>query len=153
MPVGPLNAPLMVISDMPDPADMDAGALLSARAGALLDAMLRAIGLERGDLHVASLFLTRPPGGMVETADLVASADRMRMHVALAGPRRLLLLGDRTASALSLNGPPHGLRSFNHDGGNVPAIATIHPRLMLNRPAAKAECWQALQYLIEERPE
>lgn len=152
LPAGPLHAPLMVITDMPDPMDMDAGTLLAERSGALFDAMLRAIGLMRDELHIASLFLVRPPGGMVETADLDAAAHRMRTHVALAAPRRLLLLGDRTGSALAMSGSPPGLRSFNHDGGTVPAIATIHPRLMLNRPAAKADCWRALQCLIEERP-
>jgi len=152
LPTGPLHAPLMVITDMPDLADIHAGTLLSERAGTLFDAMLRAIGLSRADLHVASLFLTRPPGGMVEAADLAAAADRMRAHVAIAAPRRLLLLGDRTGSALALNGSADGLRSFNHHGGIVPAVATIHPRLMLNRPAAKAECWRVLQCLIEERP-
>lgn len=152
LPAGPLDAPLMVITDMPDPADMEAGMLLGERTGTLFAAMLRAIGLTRADLHIASLFLSRPPGGMVESADLDAVARRMRTHVALAAPRRLLLLGDRTASALAMSGSADGLRSFNHDGGTVPAIASIHPRLMLNRPAAKAESWRALQCLIEERP-
>ncbi|MET0249743.1 MAG: uracil-DNA glycosylase family protein [Sphingobium sp.] len=152
LPEGPLHAPLMIVTDMPDPADMAAGKLLSEQAGSLFDAMLRAIGLARADLHIASLFLTRPPGGMVETADLAAAAERMRAHVAFAAPRRLLLLGDRTGSALAMSGSADGLRSFNHDGGTVPAVATIHPRLMLNRPAAKAECWRTLQCLIEERP-
>jgi DNA polymerase len=152
-PTGPADAPLMIVTDMPDPADMEAGALLADRAGLLFDAMLRAIGLDRGRCHVASLFCARPPGGMVEAADIATAADRMRLHVMLARPRRLLLLGDRTIRALMPDaGPaePNGLRDFNHQGGIVPAVATFHPRLLLGQPAAKAECWRALQSLIEE---
>lgn len=153
LPQGGTDAPLMVVVDMPDPADMTAGALLADRAGLLFDAMLRAIGLARADIYLASLFLSRPPGGMVEPAQLTAAVDRMRTHVALARPRRLLLLGDRTGRALlppDEAGGAQGLRNFNHDGGTVPAVATFHPRLLLTQPAAKAECWRSLQCLIEE---
>lgn len=157
LPTGPAGAAVMVVTDLPDPADMNAGTLLSDRAGQLFDAMLGAIGLGRDAVYLASLFTARPPGGMVEAADLETAADRMRSHVALAAPRRLLLLGDRTIRALlPTNGAPDaattgvGLPGFNHEGGIVPAVATFHPRLLLTQPTAKAECWRALQSLIEE---
>ncbi|KEQ53473.1 uracil-DNA glycosylase family protein [Sphingobium chlorophenolicum] len=150
LPEGPAEAPLMVITDMPDPADVAAGTLLSDRAGQLFDGMLRAIGLKRADIHLASLFLSRPPGAMVEASDLAAAAARMRTHVMLAAPRRLLLLGDRTIRSLL---PDAGSRIFNHDSGTLPAFATFHPRLLLGQPAAKAECWRVLQGLIEEMSE
>lgn len=152
-PAGPADAPLMVVTDMPDPADMDAGRLLADKAGALFDAMLRAIGLDRSHIYVASLFFVRPPGGMVEAADLASAAARMRTQVHLARPRRLLLLGDRATRALMPTdgaSEAFGLRHFNHDGGTVPAVATFHPRLLLGQPMAKAECWRTLQSLIEE---
>ncbi|WP_255325614.1 MULTISPECIES: uracil-DNA glycosylase family protein [Sphingobium] len=152
LPQGPTNASLMVITDVPDPADVGAGALLSDRAGQLFDAMLRAIGLKRADIHLASLFLSRPPGAMVEASDLTAAAARMRTHVMLAAPRRLLLLGDRTIRTL-LPAEETGSPIFNHDGGTLPVFATFHPRLLLGQPAAKAECWRVLQGLIEEMPE
>jgi len=152
LPEGPIHAPLMVVTDMPDPADIGAGALLSDRAGKLFDAMVRAIGLKRADIHLASLFLSRPPGAMVEASDLTAAAARMRTHVMLAAPRRLLLLGDRTIRTL-LPAADSGSRIFNHGGGTLPVFATFHPRLLLGQPAAKAECWRILQGLIEEMPE
>lgn len=160
-PSSAVEAPLMVITDMPDPADMAAGTLLTDRAGRLFDAMLAAIGLKRSDIYLASMFLVRPPGGMVEAADLAIAADRMRSHVALAAPGKLLLLGDRTIRTflpVQDNGLPvqdnrrgDALHFFNHDGGTVPALATFHPRLLLGQPAAKAECWRTLQRLIEEQ--
>ena len=148
-----VDASLMVVTDMPDPSDADAGTLLAGKAGALFDAMLRTIGLDRSGTNIASLFFARPPGGMVEASDLEKAATRMRAHIAAARPKRLLILGDRTARALlPTNGDeaPNSLRDFNHEGGTVPAIATFHPRLLLGQPAAKAECWRALQCLIED---
>lgn len=153
MPHGQAGSRLMVITDMPDPADMDAGTLFADRAGRLFDAMLSAIGFSRDTVYIASLFSSRPPGGMVEAADFDAAADRMRTHVSLAAPGRLLILGDRTIRAF----PPvqdrpgtHNLHFVNYDGGIVPALATFHPRLLLGQPAAKAECWRTLQRLVEE---
>ncbi len=153
MPAGQVDAPLMILTDMPDPADMNAGSLMAEAAGRLLDAMLRAIGLKRDDVHIGSLFFSRPPGGMVEASDLHSAAERARLHASLARPRRLLLLGDRTKRALLAandGADTKGLRDFNHQGGTVPAIATFHPRLLLTQPMAKAECWQDLQSLIED---
>lgn len=146
------GAPIMIIVDMPDAADIAAGTLLADKAGQLLDAMLAAIGISRDQVQLASLFLSRPPGGMVETSDLVIAASRMRTHVALAAPRVLLLLGDRTVRALlsECETTRNDLHNFNHDEGTVSAFAAFHPRLLLGQPAAKAECWRTLQKLIEE---
>lgn len=153
LPQGQAGSPLMIITDMPDPADIDAGTLLADRAGRLFDAMLSTIGLSRETVYIASLFCARPPGGMVEAADLNAAADRMRTHVSLAAPGKLLLMGDRTIRTFLPVQDKQGMESlhfFNHDGGIVPALATFHPRLLLGQPAAKAECWRTLQRLVED---
>lgn len=152
LPAGPVDAPLMIVTDLPEAADMKAGALFSGSIGALLDAIVRAMGIDRACVHTASLALARPPGGVIIDADVALLADRMRAYVALARPRRLLVLGDRTARALLPQESDDDLRRFNHDGGNVPAIAAFHPRLLLQQPAAKAECWRSLQILIEDMP-
>ena len=153
LPKGNAAATLMVITDMPDPADMSAGTLLAGPAGQLFDAMLAAIGLTRADVYISSIFLSRPPGGMVEAADIVAAVARMRNHLALAAPRRLLIMGDRAIRAflpVQDKAGMDGLHFINHDSGIVPALATFHPRLLLAQPAAKADCWRTLQRLIEE---
>lgn len=154
VPEGTAGARLMVITDMPDPADMTANTLLADQAGLLFDAMLAAIGLSRAEIYLVSLFLSRPPGGMVEATDLALAADRMRTHVTLAAPRQILLLGDRTVRTFFPTTARVGmdfLQYFNHDGGTVPALATFHPRLLMGQPAAKAESWRTLQRLVEEQ--
>lgn len=152
LPVGIANAPLMILTDMPEVADMKSGALFSGAIGALLDAIVRATGIDRASVHTASLALARPAGGIITEGDGALLADRMRAYVALVRPHRLLILGDRTARALLPNGSGNDLRDFNHDGGTIPAVATFHPRLLLQQPAAKAECWRSLQILIEDMP-
>jgi DNA polymerase len=152
------GAELMVITDMPDADDIATGALLAGDAGRLFDAMLAAIGIARTQCHIASLAVARPIGGLMGDEDLAPLAERMLHHIALAAPKRVLLLGDRTGRALAateggsaLRDTPKGLRPVNHPGGIIDAIATLHPRLLLKQPEAKAECWQQLQYLVKGR--
>lgn len=152
LPVGQASPRVMIISDMPDQGDDAAGALLSGDAGKLFDAMLRAVGIGRADIYLCSLALSRPPGGMVEQSDEAALVERMRRHIKLVAPKNVLLLGDRTSRALlAANAAPRlrGLSPLNHEGGTVDAIATLHPRLLMLQPAAKAECWNALQHLVK----
>lgn len=153
LPRGAPGARIMVISDMPDASDMAAGSLFSDRSGPLFDAMLRAVGLCREDIYLTALALARPPGGVIDTADLLCLGQRIRAHVALVAPARLLLLGDRTSRAFQTadaESGGEGLRNINHEGSIVPVVATFHPRLLLAQPAAKAECWRAMQSLIED---
>jgi DNA polymerase len=151
LPQGAEGAKLMVVSDMPDPEDSAEGALFVGAAGHLLDGMLRAIGLERSSIYLASLAICRPPGGQIEVTTQVTLAERMRRQVALVRPGKLLLLGERTCRALLEEGISQRLRSFNHGGGTVSVVGTHHPRLLLRQPILKADCWRALQLLIEDK--
>ncbi|MDF0542809.1 uracil-DNA glycosylase family protein [Sphingobium sp. H39-3-25] len=158
LPSEATGAELMVITDMPDADDIATGALLAGDAGKLFDAMLAAIGIARAQCHVASLAVARPIGGLMGDEDLAPLAERMLHHIALAAPKRVLLLGDRTGRALAateggaaLRDAPKGLRPVNYPGGMIDAIATLHPRLLLKQPEAKAECWQQLQFLVKGR--
>ncbi|MBK5264782.1 MAG: uracil-DNA glycosylase [Alphaproteobacteria bacterium] len=143
---------VMVISDMPDAEDMQADALFSSGVGRLLDAMLGAIGLDRGAIYLCSLASARPPGGMFDPASVERLAHIMRRHISLAAPKTLLLLGDKTSRALLTADAPEAkgkLQLLNHDRGTVAAIATFHPRFLMRQPAAKAECWSDLQMLLK----
>lgn len=144
---------VMVITDMPDPEDMAAGALFSGESGQLFDRMLRAIGLDRSSIYLCSLACARPPGGMLESESGGRLARIMRHHVTLAAPGRLLLLGDKTSRALltpDAGGGYGKLHTLNHEHGTIPAVATFHPRFLMRQPSAKAECWKDLQLFAKE---
>lgn len=150
LPAGPVAAPLMVLALTPELADHDAGSLFAGDAGQLLDAMLRAIGLTRAESYLASLALTRPPGGRIDASELALLTPLLWHHLALARPERLLLLGsDLTmlAAATDLASARGRLLNINHDGVTVTAAAIQHPLLLLDRPARKAAAWDSLKLL------
>ncbi|SEM59317.1 DNA polymerase [Sphingomonas gellani] len=148
---GPLNARLMVLADCPDAGDGDEGRLLGGAAGRLFDRMLAAIGMTRDEVHVASVCCKRPAAGRMPRDCEDQLHDVARHHVGLVAPERLLLLGNAASRAiLGMDVQPArgSLHAFNHKDRITSAVASFHPRFLLEKPAAKAEAWKDLQVLI-----
>lgn len=152
LPAGAPGAKLMVLALSPEMADHDAGQLFAGDCGRLLDAMLRAIGLDRADCYLASLALTRPPGGRIDAADMAALTPLLWHHLRLAAPQKLLLFGTDLAQAVlgsDLAALRGSLRDVNQAGVKVAATAVQHPLLLLDRPARKAAAWDSLKLLAQ----
>lgn len=148
---GPLDARLMVMVDCPERDDARGGRLMSGPAGVLFDRMLAAIGTERAAIHLASVCAARPSGGRVAGGDEATLGALARHHAALAAPDRLLVLGNGSSRAIfgmDLDEARGGLRALNHGGRTVAVVASYHPRLLIEKPALKAEAWKDLQMLI-----
>lgn len=148
LPVGESGAPLMLLTAWPEIDDQREGTLFVGPAGRLLDAMLQAIGMARGDCYVASLAVTRPAGGRCD-GDEAAELDRLLWHhLRLAKPERLLLIGSdivRVAANVPLPDARGKLLNINQDGGKMDAVAVAHPMMLLARPAQKAAAWDSLK--------
>lgn len=148
---GPADAAVMILSDCPDREDEADCALFGGAPGRLLDRMLAAIGLIRDEVHVAAVCVRRPLAGRMPSEIEARLGEIARHHVALVAPKRLLLLGNAASRAVldadtaRMRG---GLRQFNHEGGETGVVASFHPRMLIERPAQKAEAWKDLQVLI-----
>ena len=148
-PKGPAEAPVMLMSDLPDRADAADRQPIGGEAYALAVRMLAAIGIEADDAYHASLSCFHTPGARIGREDLDACAAIARDHVRLARPRRLVLFGDAPARAL-LGEPLARARGRVHNVEGVRTIATFHPRWLLQRPADKALAWGDLLLLMSE---
>lgn len=148
IPTGKIGAPLMLLTAWPEIDDQREATLFAGPAGTLLDAMLRAIGVDRADCYVASLAVTRPPGGRCDEGE-AAELDRLLWHhLRLAGPERLLLIGSdivRMAAGMPLADARGRLLDVNQDGRKVDTAAVAHPAMLLARPAHKAAAWDSLK--------
>ncbi len=151
-PQGQPGAALMLMSDIPDPNDLDAGALFSGEAGQLLDAMLRAIGQSRDSLYLASIAPGRPAAGRIDEPLAMALAPVARRHVALAGPNMLLMMGEASVRTLLGTGLAEARGRVHEidlgDGRSVKAVASFHPRFLLQQPARKADAWADLKLMM-----
>lgn len=152
LPVGNPAAPLMVMTDMPESDDPTT--LVGGNAGRLFDRMLAAIGMDRESVYLVPLCAAHHFTGQVPREYQDRLTELALHHIALTAPKRLLLLGQATERAI-LGTDPSGMRgrlhSVNYGSGESQAVTTFHPRMLLKRPAAKADAWKDLQLLIGEQ--
>jgi uracil-DNA glycosylase len=151
LPAGDPASGLMILTDVPEIGDAQAGTLIAGELGALFDRMLKAIGRDRGSIWLAPFATVRPVGGLPAPA-LPHLTALVRHQIGLVVPRRVLLMGDAPnrallgAEAARLRGRLHAI---NLGDRTIEAVATIHPRLLLQRPTLKAEAWKDLQLLMK----
>ncbi|MGL5837211.1 MAG: uracil-DNA glycosylase family protein [Sphingorhabdus sp.] len=152
-PVGIVNPELMVLCDFPEEAELAAASLGNGATGELLTAMIRACGYDLANVYIAALAHSRPASGALPAQDIAALAGFAKHHISVARPEKLLFLGSAVSEALlakDLMTARAGLPDFNHDGRNVAAVATFHPRTLLARPILKAQTWQDLQRILRK---
>ena len=86
--------------------------------------------------------------GRLSPAEIKPLTPFLLHHLALAAPRKLLLLGDAPVQAL-LDLPAVKARETVHSvtvaGAAIPAVASIHPRLVHMRRDYRALAWADLQ--------
>jgi DNA polymerase len=148
LPFGAEGAEVMLISEPPGRDELASGAPIGGDAAELMERMLAAIGLQ-GQAYSANLACFHVPSARLTAKQVEACAEAARRHVALAKPKRLLLLGDAPARAL-LGKPLLQARGHVHKVEGVRTVVTFHPRQLLKRPSDKALAWKDLLLLMEE---
>ena len=145
--VGGETSPWLFVGEAPG-ADEDAsGEPFVGQAGRLLDNMLAAIGLRRGEAaFIANILKCRPPGNRdPEPAEAAACLPYLHRQIALLRPRLIVALGKVAATGL-LGGAPSlaSLRGRIHDCRGTPLVVTYHPAALLRTPAGTASAWEDL---------
>ena len=149
LPRGEEGAEVMLIAEAPGREEAAVGKPISGEAAALMERMLAAIGLNSAQAYFANLSCFYVPGAKPSSKDLEECANTMRRHVALARPKRLLLLGDSPARAL-LGKSMTEARGHIHRVEGVRTVVTFHPRFLLDRPSDKARAWKDLLLLMDD---
>jgi uracil-DNA glycosylase family 4 len=151
-PAGSADSDLMVLTGIPEKADVEAGQVFAGPLAPLFDKMLGALGRTRSSIYLASVSTGRPPSGTLGPAALKSLSDAAREHVRLAAPKKLWVVGSAASCAIlgMTDVQAHGsLHSVNLNGVMVDVVATAHPRILTNRDQ-KQRAWQNMQKLIEK---
>jgi DNA polymerase len=149
--VGDENADWLFIGEGPGAEEDARGEPFVGQAGKLLDAMLAAIGLVRGNnVYIANAVKCRPPGNRTpEAGEMAACRPYLQRQIALIRPKLIVLLG-RAALQSVLNeeralGASRGKLLEYRDGElAIPAIVTYHPAYLLRNLPDKAKAWEDL---------
>lgn len=151
-PGGNPAAGLVVIAEAPGAEDDRTGNAFSGVPGQVLDRVLGGIGLDRTAMLLTHLVPWRPPGSRAPSeAEVQACLPFLQRLLALARPRRILLLGAGPAKALA--GATEGVRRLRGrwlpvpiEGQDAPAQALPLPPLdqWMRSAATKRNLWADL---------
>jgi DNA polymerase len=158
--VGDPGARLMVIGEAPGAEEDARGEPFVGRAGRLLDAMLRAIGLAREQAYIANILKCRPPRNRDPRPEEVAACGGyLDRQVELVSPTLILAVGRIAAQNLLRVTTPIGrLRGgteHRHPASGLPVLVTYHPAYLLRSPQEKRRAWEDLKVVarrLELRP-
>lgn len=146
------QADLLIIGEAPGAEEDRQGEPFVGRAGQLLDAMLRAIGLDRKQVYIANILKCRPPGNRNPSLEeATACQPFLEQQINLIKPKRILAMGAVAAhNLLAVDDAVGRLRGKQHQHGptGTGVRVTYHPAYLLRSPEAKAKAWQDLQQLM-----
>ncbi len=148
--VGARQAEWMVIGEAPGADEDRQGEPFVGRAGQLLNSMLAAIGLQRGQVYIANILKCRPPGNRDPKPEEAALCRPfLQRQIALIRPKLILAVGRIAAqNLLNTDTPISRLRGRVHQLGGVPVVVTYHPAYLLRSPGEKRKAWTDLQFAI-----
>ena len=146
--VGDRQAHLLVIGEAPGADEDREGEPFVGRAGQLLNQMLAAIGLARGQVYIANILKCRPPGNRnPQPVEVQHCQGYLTRQIALIRPRAILSVGAISAQTLLGTDSPVGRlrgRWFDYGPAAIPLRVTYHPAYLLRSPEQKAKAWEDL---------
>jgi uracil-DNA glycosylase len=151
--VGAKPAPWLLVGEGPGSEEDEVGEPFVGQAGRLLDAMLKAIGLERGrEVYIANVVKCRPPGNRTPTLDEAAAcAPFLDRQIDLVQPRLIVALGKTAVMRLTnSDASMASMRGKTLSYRDIPVVATYHPAYLLRNLPEKLKAWEDLQYARQQ---
>jgi uracil-DNA glycosylase len=146
--VGDRQADWLFIGEAPGAEEDRRGEPFVGRAGQLLDSMLFALGLKRGQgVYIANILKCRPPGNRDPHAEeSQACRPYLDRQIDLIRPRIIVALGRIAAqNLLHTDAPLARLRGRALSYRDIPLVVTYHPAYLLRQPADKRKAWDDLR--------
>lgn len=145
--VGDRQADWLLIGEGPGAEEDVQGEPFVGQAGKLLDAMLAAIDLKRGEgVYIANAVKCRPEGNRTpHAAEMAACRPFLLRQIELLKPKLIVLLGK--AAVHSVLGEDKSLASMRQKPfklGEIPVLVTYHPAYLLRNLPEKAKAWEDL---------
>ena len=148
--VGDIHADWLFVGEGPGAEEDERGEPFVGQAGKLLDAMLAAIGLKRGEnVYIANVVKCRPPNNRTpEAAETAACWPFLARQIELIQPKLIVCLGKPAAQTLLAQEVTISrARGIVHDFAGIPLIVTYHPAYLLRNPPDKAKAWEDLCFM------
>ena len=150
--VGDPCASLLFVGEGPGEEEDRRGEPFVGKAGQLLDRMIAAMGLSRGQVYIANIVKCRPPGNRTpEPREIISCFPYLRRQVDIIRPRAICALGSVAVKGLiAPDASVTRLRGRFTEYAGIPVLPPIfHPSYLLRNPADKRLAWSDLRKLME----
>ena len=150
--VGDEKAEWLFVGEGPGAEEDARGEPFVGQAGKLLDSMLAAIELKRGEnVYIANVVKCRPPGNRnPESGEAQACEPYLTRQIELIRPKLIVALGKIAAqNLLGSDATISSLRGRLHTYRGTPLIVTYHPAYLLRTLTDKARSWEDLCFAVE----
>jgi len=147
--VGDLNPDWLFVGEGPGAEEDVKGEPFVGQAGKLLDNMLAALGIARGNkVYIGNAVKCRPPGNRTpEAAEIAACRPWLERQIALLKPKVIVLLGKAAVhSVLHDDSSLASLRGCRYEYQGIPVVVTYHPAYLLRNLPEKAKAWEDLLF-------
>jgi DNA polymerase len=148
--VGDERAELLIVGEAPGAEEDARGEPFVGQAGRLLDNMLAALSLKRGEgVYIANVLKCRPPQNRnPEPFEVAQCGVHLERQIDLIGPRLILAMGRFAAQTLlASDASIASMRGRRHRYRGIPAIVTYHPAYLLRNLPDKARAWEDLVFV------
>lgn len=148
--VGDRQADWLIVGEAPGAEEDRQGEPFVGRAGQLLNAMLKAVDLERRNVYIANILKCRPPRNRDPLPQEVRCCEPfLKRQIELLQPRIILALGRVAAQNLLKTERRIGLlrgQRYCYADTAIPVIVTYHPAYLLRSPKEKSKAWDDLLF-------
>lgn len=142
---GDPHAAIMFVGEGPGQTEDETGRPFVGRAGQLLEAMLRTIGLKREEVFIANIVKCRPPGNRLPLPPEVAVClPNLKAQIRIVNPRIIVLLGALSSQTLvdpAVRVTKDRGKWFSRGGRDY--LVTFHPAAVLRDEYGKRGLLQA----------
>ncbi|HEX7272127.1 MAG TPA: uracil-DNA glycosylase [Casimicrobiaceae bacterium] len=145
--VGDAHAQWLFVGEAPGAEEDAKGEPFVGQAGRLLDNMLAALGMQRGEnVYIANVLKCRPPGNRTpEPFEVESCRPYLDRQIELIRPALIVALGKSAATTLlNVEATIASLRGRVHRYRGVPLLVTYHPAYLLRNLPDKAKAWEDL---------
>ncbi|MBS1157970.1 MAG: Phage polymerase-related protein [Proteobacteria bacterium] len=147
--VGDQHPDWLFIGEGPGAEEDAQGVPFVGQAGKLLDNMLAALDIARGNkVYIANAVKCRPPGNRTpEAAEMAACRPYLERQIALLKPKIIVLLGKAAVHAVLHDDKTlASMRGKRFEYAGIPVVVTYHPAYLLRNLPDKAKAWEDLLF-------
>ena len=144
---GDKNADWLFIGDVPSTEEGTQGEPFVGPSGELLDNMLEAVSLKKGNnIYIANIVKCSPLGNRnLDHSEALECEPFLIRQIELIKPKLIIALGEIAAqNLLGTSAAIDSLRGRLHEYSGVPLIVTYHPAYLLRIQSDKEKVWQDL---------